>query len=372
MALLSSGAWRRGLALTLGLTLVLSLAPGVVAAEPLQGAGGTVVVGPDETYDSVEAVAGTVIVRGTVTGDVSAAAGTVHITERGQVQGDVSAAAGTVRIDGRVGGDVSAAGGSVEIGESATIGGTLESGAGYLAIDGTVEGDVTAGAETIVLGPGATIGGELRYDAETLTRDPGATVAGGVVRDDSLQSLGPGFAGLTLPTWVGVVYGLLANLLLGAILLALFPAFSTRVAAEATERPLRAGGVGLLTLVAVPLALVLVAVTIVGIPLSLVGALVFGLTVWVAVVYGQYAVGSWALDLVDRPNRWAALVVGLVGFAILGAIPIVGGLFELLAFLLGMGALVLTLRESYRHRRGETDHGRQRTLEESGGDASTA
>lgn len=363
---------RRLVAFLLAAAVILSLGTGVVAAQSYQGAAGTIVVGPDETYDSIEGVAGTIIVRGTVTGDIAGAAGTVHVTEGGQVGGDIAAAAGAVRVDGTVDGAVSVAGGTVEIGETAQIGGDLDVGASYVAIHGTVDGTVRAGAEEFVLGPTASVGGDVRYDAATFTRDPEAAVGGSVIRDESIgDSAGPDFAAFTPPSWAGVVYGLLANFLLGALLLAVFPSFSARVADRIADSPATAGGVGLLTLIAVPIVLVVLLLTIVGIPLSLVGAAAFGVTVWTATVYGQFAIGAWALSLADRPNRWLALTVGLVGFAILGAIPVVGWVFELLALLLGLGALALTLRESYQ-RRGNVADGRQTTLDEVDSDTTAA
>ncbi|MBX0293546.1 bactofilin family protein [Haloarcula nitratireducens] len=373
MTLRSAAVSRRALAAALAAMLFLSVGTGVAAAQSFEGAADSIIVGPDESYDSVQGFAGTVIVRGTVTGDVSVASGTVHVTETGEVGGDVSAAAGTVRIDGTVGGDVSAAAGTVEISETARIGGNLESGASYISVDGAVEGDVAAGAETVVLGPNAVVGGEFRYDAETFRQDPAASVAGGVVRDDGIGSdAGPDFAEFAVPAWLGALYGLFVNLLLGVVLLAVFPAFSTRVADRVAGSPAKSGGVGLLTLIAVPLVLAVLVVTIVGIPLSLVGAFVFGVTAWVALVYGQYAVGAWALSLAGEDNRWLALLVGLVGFAVLGAIPIFGGLFQLVAFLLGLGALALALRETYRGRGEDTSGGRQTTLDESSGGARAA
>ncbi|GCF12784.1 hypothetical protein Harman_07190 [Haloarcula mannanilytica] len=368
---LSSGG-RRVAALALVSLLVLSTVTGVAAGQSYQGAGDTIVVGADETYDSIEGVAGTIVVRGTVTGDVAAAAGTVHVTETGAVGGNVEAAAGTVRIDGTVGGDVSAAGGTIEIGETARIGGDLDAGAGFVAIHGTIDGTVRAGAEEIVLGPTASIGGDVRYDAATITRAPEAAVTGSVIQDESIgDSAGPDFGAFAFPSWLGVIYGLFVNLLLGVILLAAFPSFSARVAERVGENPATSGGVGLLTLVAVPVVLVVLLLTIVGIPLSLVGAVAFGIAAWVAAVYGQFAVGSWALSLADRENRWLALAVGLVGFAILGAVPVLGGLLELVAFLLGLGALALTLRESYRGR-GEQSRGGRQTAVDEGGDATAA
>ncbi|MFB6108424.1 MAG: polymer-forming cytoskeletal protein [Haloplanus sp.] len=351
-------------------TLLLAFGTGIAAADSARGVAGTVVVGQGETYDSVESVAGSVVVRGTVTGDVSALAGDVYVTDTGRVGGDVSAAAGTVRVDGVVGGDVNAAAGTVELGESARVGGNFAVGAGYVSVDGAVGGDARVGAETVVLGPNATIGGEFRYDAETFTRDPGATVAGGVVRDDELGGVGPVGDGLSLFPWFGAVYGLFVNLLLGAGLLLVFPAFSARVASRVATDPVVTGGVGLLTVLGVPVVLVLLAVTVVGIPLSVLGAVGFTVAVWVALVYGQFAVGAWALGVLGREDRWLALVVGLVGFALLGAVPVVGTLFELAAVVLGLGALALGLRESYRGRGDRTIGGRQATLDEGFDDAS--
>ena len=360
----------RRIGITVAAVVLLSGAAGIATAQSFQGAGETVVVGPDETYDSVQGVAGTVIVRGTVRNDVSAAAGSVHVTESGAVGGDVEAAAGTVRIDGTVDGDVDAAGGSVIVGPTGGIAGDLDVGASYFELNGTVDGDVQAGAETVVLGPSATVGGSVRYDAESFVRAPGATVEGAVVQDTRLgETAAPD---LSVPGWLGALYGLLANLLLGVLLLALFPGFSARVADGVTDRPARSTGVGLLTVFAVPLVLLLVALTIVGIPLSLVGAIAFAVLVWVAVVYGQYALGVWALSFTDRENRWLALVVGLVGVTVLGAVPVLGALLDLAVFLLGLGALVLALRGAYERRGEEPVGGRQTTLDEATGDTSAA
>lgn len=367
----SSLTGRRIGALLLVGVLVLSLATGVAAAQSVQGVGGTIVVGADETVESVEAVAGTIVIRGTVTGDVSGAAGTVLITETARVDGNVEAAAGTVRIDGQVGGDVSVGAGTLEVTETARIGGNVDAGAGYASFDGPVDGDVTVGAETVVLGPNARIGGDLRYDATTLNRDPAATVDGSVVRE--VRGERGAFDGATVVgTVLQAVYGLLANLLFGAMLLFAFPDFSAGVASRVGTSPVRTGGVGLLALVGVPIVLVFLVVTLVGIPLAVVGAVAFAGVVWAGLVYGQFAVGVRALAAVDRENRWLALVVGLVGFALLGAVPVLGGLLELGALLLGLGALVLGLRDAYRRRSGGRPADRQSTLDETFDEAASS
>ncbi|WP_123619430.1 polymer-forming cytoskeletal protein [Halorubrum sp. CSM-61] len=356
MALSDSGA-RRRVAVALALVALLSpLATGIAAAQSVQGPSGSVIVDEGETVDSVETAAATVVVYGTVEGDLSGAAGSIRIAESGRVGGNVQAAAGTVVVDGTVDGDVEVGAGSFELTETGRIGGSLDVGAGSVSVDGAVGGDVRAAADSVTLGPNADVGGEFRYDAESFTESPDATVAGGVVEDPSLG--GEGGAGIGggdfLPSWVGPAYGVAVNLALGAVLLLAFPRFSRGVADRVADRSLLSGGVGLLALVVTPIALALVAVTIVGIPLALVGIVAYVVALWVGSVYGRYALGSWVLDRLGRPNRWAALLLGVVGVALIGLVPWVGGIVDLLVLLLGLGALALALRDRYRGRNDAT------------------
>ena len=333
--------------------VVVGLLPGLAAAQ--SGIGGSIVVEEGETVSEVSGVAGTIIVHGTVTGDVSGAAGNVVIT--GTVDGDVSVATGNLRIDGDVGGDVSAGAGSVHLEEGATVAGNVDLGAGQVRIDGSIDGDARIGAETIHLGQDASIGGSLTYDGQ-LEGNLDA-VAGDITRD---RTLGPTTVTELQPlvSWVFAVYTFLMNLLLGIILLALFPRFSAGVADRAMAEPVKTGLVGLGILVAVPLLLVILFITVIGIPLGLVGTLIFLFVAWVGLIYGRFVLGMWLLspglrnrlgfEARDDPNRvggidrkWVALLLGLVIGGLLGVIPVVGGLVNFLLFLLGLGALALVL-----------------------------
>lgn len=316
------------------LAMLLSLVPAPATAQT--GGGGTIIVDEGETVSEVSAVAGTVVVRGTVTGDVSVLAGDVRVEEGGTVEGDLSAAAGNVRISGTVNGVVSAGAGNVHVQETGTVGGNFDVGAGNVIIDGTIEGDATIGAETIRLGEDAEIAGSLTYDGE-LEGNLGA-VQGDITRD---PTIGAGLATdfQPLATAVFAAYAFLLNLILGAILLFLFPRFSAEVADRVVTDPVRTGLIGLGLLIAIPVLLLALVITVVGIPLMLVGAIAFTLLAWIGVVYGRFAVGAWLLSLAEVDNRWAALVVGLLLGAIFAQVPVIGGLLNFLIFLLGFGAL---------------------------------
>lgn len=339
------GMTRRTATVVLVLVVVLAVVPGVAAAA--SRAGGTVVVDADETIDDdLQAFGGTIAVRGTVDGDLQAFGGTVVVT--GTVTGDVEAAGGTVQVLGDVGGDVDATGGTVDLGEGAVVNGTLSAAAGSVRVAGTVGEDARLAGD-VRLTESAVVSGDLRYDGD-LDRAEGATVEGSIERDQSLD-VGP-VGDVSVPQGAFTLYGVVVTFLLGAFLLVAFPAFSGRVAADVATDPLWTAGIGLAATVAIPVVLVLVALTIVGIPLTLAGLLAFALLAWVGAVYGRYALGAWLLSLTDYESRWLALVLGVVLVAVLRLVPVVDPLVRLVVFLLGFGALVRGLWQVYRARRG--------------------
>lgn len=266
---------------------------------------------------------------------------------------------GDVVIAGDVGGNASAAGGNVELTETGTIGGTFEAGAETVRIAGTVAGNARVGATTIGVGPAASIGGDLECDG-TLDVADGAQIQGETIRNPDLEVGGGPGAGSLVPGWILGVYAVVVNLLVGALLLLAFPGFSRGLVDRTTASPGRTGFLGLGVLVGVPILLVLVALTIVGIPLSIAGFVLWVLLAWIGSIYGRYVLGAWLLSLVDRDNRWVALVLGVVLIAVLVRIPVVGGIVDFGVLVWGLGALAWGLWAAYRSRRG------------SGGDTATA
>ncbi|ELY78745.1 hypothetical protein C487_07277, partial [Natrinema pallidum DSM 3751] len=261
---------------------VVGTVPVLVAAQSNGQTGGTIVVEEGETVDTLEGIAGSVVVRGTVTNDVSAVGGDVRIEPTGSVGGDLEAAGGSVTIAGPVEGDVNVGAGSLILTENGTVGQDLTAGVGSATIDGTIDGNAEIGAETIRLGESASIAGDLRYDGD-LEGNTDA-VAGDIVED---SSLGVDVAPTIQPfaSWLFTAYALAVNLLLGAALLALFPRFSDGVADRVASGPIRSGLVGLLVSVGIPVLLIALAITVIGLPLSLVGGFAFGLLLWICLLY---------------------------------------------------------------------------------------
>ena len=325
--------------LALALLLVVAGLPGVAAAE--NRAGGTVVVGPDERVDSLTATGGTVVVRGTVAGDVDAYAGSVVVAEEGVVEGTLRSYAGSVRIEGTVEGNAVAYAGSIVLAESGRVNGSLGAAAGEVTVAGSVRGDVTVGAALLALAPTAEVGNDVNYDGR-LERAPGATV-GGEVR--AADDLGVGPAPPALPSGTFLVYGVLSNLLVGALLLLGVGEFTVSAAENAVLDTGRSLLYGLAGAVVAPLALLGLAVTVVGLPAALVTALALPALGWVAAVLGRFALGAWLVSYVEVDRPAAGLAVGVVVVAGLARLPFHVGLgVRAAVVLLGLGAAVVELR----------------------------
>lgn len=345
--------WTRALALLAVALVVLAALPGVAAAATRSG--GTVVVAEGETVGDLDAFGGTVIIRGTVDGDLETFAGNVFI--EGEVTGDVETAAGNVRISGTVGGTVEATAGNLVVEQGATIGGNLNAAGGNIVVAGSVGGDAQLAGGSITLADSASIDGNVRYAIgdQGEFSNLGADIGGTTIRENRVD-VGP-FQAPQIPGWTFGVYGFLVNLALGAVLLLILPNASRRIADRAVGEPLRTAGIGLLTLVGVPVVLVAVALTIIGIPLALLGFMAFGLLIWIALVYGRFAIGVWLVSYVDEDDKWIALLVGMVAIAIVNAIPVewIGNLVELGVLLVGLGAIAAVSYQAYRRRRGSGD-----------------
>jgi cytoskeletal protein CcmA (bactofilin family) len=333
--------------------LFLILVPaGMAATTTAQGSSAAIVVDANETVESINGYAGAIVVRGTVTGNVSGAAGSIHITESGSVGGSIGAAAGTVRIDGSVTGDVEVAAGTVEVTETARINGSLQAGGGYVSVDGSVGGEARLSADTLDIGPNADIGGDLRYAAESFDRHESASVGGEVVQDEELEEeLEFDIEAPSLPSWIGGSYSLVTSFLFGVVLLAVFPRFSDDLTDRVQDEPLRSAGVGALALIGVPVAAVILMLTIIGLPMGLIALFGFIVALWAGMIYAQYALGDWLLEQLDYESRFLALVAGMLVVTALGRVPVVAGIVQLAVILLGLGALGTGLYGAYRSAR---------------------
>lgn len=318
----------------------LGLASGVVAAETLVG--GSVTIDADETVGDTSATGGTVVIDGTVDGDLRVYAGDVHLTETAEVTGIVRAYGGTATVDGSVDGNVLAYGGSVTVGPTADIDRSFGAVASDVRLGGRIGGDASVVAGSVTLAETALIEGNLNHVGEL--RVEGGTVEG-AIQDGNDLALGPSPELFTTAFVVALFVG---DLLLGAVLLRVAPRFADSAVETIRAEPVSTGAIGLAVVVGTIGAVAVLAVTIVGLPLAVGLLLSLLLLAWVARIYGQYAVGSLALSRTGYGNRYFALVVGVVGVTVLGIVPYLGTVVGIVVLGLGAGIVALGLRSLWR------------------------
>lgn len=369
-------------AIALGMVAISTLLFGsAVGASSFRAADNTT-VGKDEVVDSSLYAAGsTITIQGTVKGDVYCAGQIVEIT--GVVEGDVMCASQTMRIDGTVFGDVRVAAQTVSIGasvgqsvtafaqdvnltESANVQSDATIFASSIRILGQVGRDIVAGAENInVLG---VIGRDAELDGKQVTLaansridgnlvyisnnqasiDPTAVVVGSTTKkapEKRQTEVSPMVAVPFGATVAGAFYGFLVILVIGLIALWVVPSIFEKASDNLQKQPLQMFGFGILALVAIPVVMLLLVITLIGIPVALMLGAAWFIWAMISHAIASLAFGSW----ISRKLNWnsgnqkvIAFVVGLAVISIVSIVPLVGGLVSLVVWLCGFGTIVAT------------------------------
>lgn len=286
-----------------------------------------------EVYGDVFCAGQTVNVSGTIHGDVICAGQSITVT--GKVYGNVRLAGQTITLGADVSGNASIAGqtftllsqakvgGDIGIGSStATVNGSigrdLAFGGQDLTIGSTIGRNVKAGANNITLVSGATINGNLDYTSQNdVTLQSGAKVDGQTTK--STPAAKPSKTGSLLAFSLGWAIYCLAALIFLTFLLALaFPKRLYDVTTSSVPWPWRALVTGFLAGIVVPIVLVILAITVIGIP----AAIIVGLA-WLVILLLSAPVSAFYVGRVTMRNNRHALVIGLVGSLILGVLLVV-------------------------------------------------
>jgi hypothetical protein len=211
---------------------------------------------------------------------------------------------------------------------------------------------VEATSGQVELGPNTRISGRLRYRSrEALKRDPAAQVLGGVEHLAPLRAR----TGPAVWRWLGrsvFLIWTLGLMLLVTILLLVMPGFLGGVIETLESRPGASALLGFVMLVCIPVAAIILLITLIGAPLSLLCIAAYFVLLVVGYIAAGAAVGDSVLKRL-RPrsasatgSRIVAATGGILIVAILGRIPWVGGLVVFAALLMCLGALGLHMKRT--------------------------
>jgi hypothetical protein len=227
-------------------------------------------------------------------------------------------------------------------------------GAEKMELSGNVERAVRGYGRQVTVSSSGSVGGNLHVtvpDEDAAEIDDGATVNGETVIElheekERRAFLYPGF-------YLGVLAKTLALLLIGLVLITLFPSLRP-TAPESSKEVLRDMAIGFVALVATPVVMLLIALTVIGIPISIVLGTAYALLLYAStLVVAYFAAQRFPAESNRRLVLWTALSLLLIFFVV--EIPLVGPGLSFLVHIFGMGCLLVHLRNLYMGSRDSTD-----------------
>lgn len=335
---------------------------------------GNVSVGGKDAFRNLYVAGGTVTINKEIEGDLFAAGGSVNVA--GHVEKDLFAAGGNVTIASTVGedariasesitinapinGDALLAGATVVLSKNATVGGDLWAAGGVMNVNGAVAGGarLTGGEiyinsaingplevrskEMLTFGPEARVLGPIaHYGKIRATVQEGAQIGPVEFAEWEKKSATPAIAGLF---GVLVIWKLLALLVAGLILVRLFHPKLSEIITSVYEKFWVNLGIGTLSLVAAPLAAILLCATIVGIYAGILLGVMFIFLILLAGVVSILLLGSIVERLIKKdwtpPLSWRTIIWGTLASLVLTLIPIIGWVLMFVLYISGLGAL---------------------------------
>jgi uncharacterized Tic20 family protein len=302
------------------------------------------------------------IISGSVGGDIYVGAGSVTISNA-KIGGNIIAGAGTITIDkeSQIGGSLIA--GSGDLKNAAPVGRNVVVGASTVYLDSKVGKEVRVGGGDIALGPNANIAGNLTYafdeESDNVAQDPKAVVAGTTSRytppqqvQDEMNKSREDMRKFGMAANRGwLLISFIGSLLVGFLLLKLLPKTSLGLSNQVKDGLLHSIGIGFLIVVfAIPVLLVL-ALSIIGLPLAGLLLLLLCIALHIAKLVASYALGRFvtAQFNLNKTGIYATAFIGLSIFYLLRAVPGIGWIVSTLFTWTGLGAIWLYTRSNLKN-----------------------
>jgi hypothetical protein len=236
---------------------------------------------------------------------------------------------------------------------SVTVLGVVEGGVvvldGPAAIAGQVRGDVVVLDGRLLLRDTAQIAGNVLV-GDDLHREDGAQVAGDVREGFRVSLEGPVAALGALLVSIAMAVSMLVLMVL---LLVLAPRGVERLGVATRTAPFASAGWGLVVTIVLPVAAVVLAASVLGLPLGLAVLLGLGLVFLVGLAAAGWGIGR---VVVGPPrSRVGAMFAGWAIVAVVGLVPVLNAIMWGLAAVFGLGLIVVAAwraRGTRKHRVG--------------------
>lgn len=304
-----------------------------------------------------------IVVDGEVNGDLIAAGGEILIP--GKVSHDARLAASKISISGKVDGSVTAGTGEFIFDRGGRIGNSLVLGTKDVSLQGEIGKDLSIWANKVTINN--AVGGSIKAAVTGLVIDPGGRIGGDIIywaSSNMVVNMGSEIRGQTIKheiknadstrqnidrSLVGVrsafkIFGFLFSLILGLLIIKLMPSFSAQIVEFIAKKTFRSFWLGVLTLFATPLLILILLFTIIGIPFALILLFLLIFVFCISKIFIALAVGN-LLEAKFKLNnsQIVKFIGGLIIITLISVIPIIGGIFNFVTVFVGVGAFIVSL-----------------------------
>lgn len=323
---------------TIILGLFVALSMSVLGVQAVNAAsvfktGDDVTVQEGNIDGSLYVAGNNVTIKGMIDGDVYCAG--QNVTVSAVVKGDVLCAGQNVRVEGDIEGDARLAG------QNVVLVGTVKKSATIAGQSLQVEQGGSVGRDLTATGTQLTLSGTVARDA--IINANKIDIKGSVGRETIKDKLDqkdtqPMGEFSWLATWF---YTTLAFLVVSLLLAFLFPRQLKQAGERVDDHPVQTFFTGLALSIIAPVVIVLLFLTLIGIPLAILLILV-----WVLFLFISGPIAGFALGKLLLRNKGGVVVTALVGGAALFTlyfVPLLGVLIALLAPCFGLGAAAIEL-----------------------------
>ena len=373
---------------TLLACLAILLLPLAASAYSIKNSDSIYVPKGETIEGNLYAAGSSLTIDGKVTGDVICAGQSININ--GDVAGDVICAGQSININGNVGGSLRLAGNTINFNGQAArngimigativtsasssigwdllvlgniyelrgnIGRDLYGSAGQVNLSGQIGKNVNLNfggkndyTKPLIIAGTAKVNGDLKYkSAKDAVVESGAAIKGETIHNfpavaakkSNLANLG---------WWWGNLISIFSALVIGLVLISFWRQQIIKITDLMLAKIGASMGWGILALLLTPLIVLILFITIIGIPLAFISLALWLIAIYIGKILAGILIGRSLLN-----NYWPkkkdslilAMIIGIIIAYLIFALPFIGWILALLAVLWGMGGILLALKKA--------------------------
>lgn len=210
----------------------------------------------------------------------------------------------------------------------------------------TINGDVNVSASSVTFGDNVLVNGTFKYNEDAylsnMEKASISTILTYEIEDDFKEVN-------RFAAYQDFLLSVVGLILLGVIIYALCPSVFEKLKGKTNNytfvEGLKDSAAGLLTLIGYPIFMLMLLFTVICIPISIIGLILYGIAIYMTTLFIGYLVG----DLLFRKaigkevSGFYSIIIGVLIVKILKLIPFIGGFISFIVLCLGLGLIVKLL-----------------------------